>query len=216
MANSNPIIKQIDISGVVYDLKDANTYDKAEIGKMLSNKQNTLTGTEGQIVKFNASGEPVAENLDIIAMEIIDIICGISGGEIAEVFTIEFGEQSNYADGPAVSLAEIPYYCVSEYVPTAEQIQKCTLKIPYSESVFTFTDPITSDGYYENQTFIRFSKCDGEVINTDDYLCHLAVCTEEEDNPGVYVCFDNINDVCAGIYTADIGVTSGTISFPKV
>lgn len=78
MANSNPIIKQIDISGVVYDLKDANTYDKAEIGQMLSNKQNTLTGTEGQIVKFNASGEPVAENLDIIAMETIDTICGSS------------------------------------------------------------------------------------------------------------------------------------------
>lgn len=42
----------------------------------LNTKQDAITGTEGQVVQINSDGEAVASNLELIAVEDIDTICG--------------------------------------------------------------------------------------------------------------------------------------------
>jgi hypothetical protein len=50
----------------------------ASIDESIANKQDVLTGTEGQIVQFDEQGKPVAVdfNLEAITNETIDAICG--------------------------------------------------------------------------------------------------------------------------------------------
>ena len=42
----------------------------------LNAKQNTITGTEGQVVQIDASGKAVAADLNLITVDEIDAICG--------------------------------------------------------------------------------------------------------------------------------------------
>lgn len=49
---------------------------KTDVYNSLSTKQDKLTGTEGQIVKFNSEGKPVATDLELITVDDIDAICG--------------------------------------------------------------------------------------------------------------------------------------------
>ena len=67
--NQNNKLQQkiVALSGSDVILEQDDTYDYATITQ-LNNKQDKLTGTEGQIVKFNANGLPVAANLDLSNM----------------------------------------------------------------------------------------------------------------------------------------------------
>lgn len=47
-----------------------------QINEAIANKQDILTGTEGHVVQFDASGKPVSAVLNLIAVEDIDVICG--------------------------------------------------------------------------------------------------------------------------------------------
>lgn len=77
-----------EVAGLVGDF-DGEYYTEAEIDSMIAdlnasideliaNKQDVLTGTEGQIVQFDEQGKPVAVdfNLEAITNETIDAICG--------------------------------------------------------------------------------------------------------------------------------------------
>ena len=67
--NTNNKLQQkiVALSGFDVILEQNDTYDYATTAQ-LAKKQNTLTGKENQIVKFNASGQPVAADLDLSAM----------------------------------------------------------------------------------------------------------------------------------------------------
>lgn len=46
------------------------------IKSLISSKQDTLTGAEGQTIIFNVNGTPIASDLDLITTDDIDAICG--------------------------------------------------------------------------------------------------------------------------------------------
>ena len=47
-----------------------------QINEAIASKQDILTGTEGHVVQFDASGKPVSADLNLIDVDDIDVICG--------------------------------------------------------------------------------------------------------------------------------------------
>lgn len=73
-------IKYVVVSGNSIMMEDSHTYHVA-YKEDLNTKQDTLTGTEGQVVQFDANGKPIAADLvlpecEAITNEEIDEICG--------------------------------------------------------------------------------------------------------------------------------------------
>ena len=56
-------------------VKEALDAQNQVVTAALANKQDALSGTAGQVVGFNDSGDPVAQDLDIITNAMIDQIC---------------------------------------------------------------------------------------------------------------------------------------------
>lgn len=56
-------------------MSDNNTYNLA-YKEDLNAKQDTLTGTEGQVVQIDSSGKAIASELKLITVDEIDAICG--------------------------------------------------------------------------------------------------------------------------------------------
>ena len=67
--------KIVVVSGDSIMLDQDYTYEYATIAQ-LNAKQGKLTGTEGQVVQINSSGNAVAADLNLITVEEIDEICG--------------------------------------------------------------------------------------------------------------------------------------------
>ena len=67
--------KVVAISGNGIILEQDDTYDYATTSALAA-KQNTITGTEGQVVQINASGKAAAADLNLITVDDIDTICG--------------------------------------------------------------------------------------------------------------------------------------------
>ena len=59
--------------------------NKAFDPSMVENKQDKITGTEGQIVQIDANGNPVATDLELITIDDIDAICGATIQAASEV-----------------------------------------------------------------------------------------------------------------------------------
>lgn len=68
-------IKYIATSESSVMMQDTKTYNVA-YKEDLNAKQDTLTGTEGQVVQIDASGKAVASELNLITVGEIDAICG--------------------------------------------------------------------------------------------------------------------------------------------
>lgn len=68
-------LKSVAFSGSFNDLTDTEEVaTKSEV----NNKQDILSGTEGQVVQFDNEGKPVASTLDLISVNDIDTICGVN------------------------------------------------------------------------------------------------------------------------------------------
>ena len=67
--------KVVAISGNGIILEQDDTYDYATTSALAA-KQNTITGTEGQVVQINSSGKATAADLNLITVDDIDNICG--------------------------------------------------------------------------------------------------------------------------------------------
>lgn len=67
--------KIVVISGNSIAMEQDDTYDYVT-SSALNAKQDILTGTEGQVVQFDADGKAVALDLNLITVDDIDTICG--------------------------------------------------------------------------------------------------------------------------------------------
>lgn len=59
-----------------YETTENATLKYDELSENIASKQNALTGTEGQVVQFNADGNPIASDLELITADDIHAICG--------------------------------------------------------------------------------------------------------------------------------------------
>lgn len=68
-------LKNVAFSG---DFNDLSNTEGLATKSEVNNKQDILTGTEGQVVQFDNEGKPAAVTLELISVNDIDTICGVN------------------------------------------------------------------------------------------------------------------------------------------